>query len=338
MPRFFFVVFALLFTSFSVTAMEQALTQFAQLYKHELGSTHRCVDGSKNTFKVCSDSLRNEGNAPYILHHGKQTPKVIVLFHGLSDSPFFLKSIATALYRQGHNVVIPLLPGHGKKQANDDMQDGHLAQRWQQHVAAVMALAAPLGQQRLIGGFSAGGTLAVQYTLTHKDNVAGLMLFSAALALSDNAEKMSNIWGIKWVAKIVDGDYQTAGPNPYKYPTVAGYAGLMLMDVIKDIRRQFAQGNRLNLPLFAAHSHADVTTLYTGIDSLLAQNEGDNTLFAIDAQLDVCHADLVISAQQLLAMNYDKSQVKLREKCKIPQANPVYAQMQAMLLNFAANI
>lgn len=234
-------------------------------------------------------------------------------------------------------MVVPLLPGHGKKEADADMQDSLLQQRWQQHVAQVMALSAPLGKQTIIGGFSTGGALSVRYLLDHQQDISALMLFSGALALSSQAENMSKIPGIKWVAKIVDGKYQTDGPNPYKYPSVAGYAGLVLMDVIKQIRAEFEAGKTLNLPIFAAHSQADTTTMYSGVEYLLAQNQGDNTLFGIAEALDICHADLVVSAPLLIEMNFDKSQIKLHEKCKIPKVNPVYSQMLAMLLNFVAS-
>ena len=42
---------------------------------------------------VRSGKLR-EGNEPRILHHGQSTDDVIVLVHGLSDSPFYMLAIA----------------------------------------------------------------------------------------------------------------------------------------------------------------------------------------------------------------------------------------------------
>ncbi|HAX27440.1 MAG TPA: phospholipase, partial [Alteromonas macleodii] len=79
------------------------------------------------------------------------------------------------------------------------------------------------------------------------NNIDGLMLFSGALALSDNAESMSRIWGIKLLARIIDGTYQTHGPNPYKYPNVAGLAGLELMDLINIIRDKVEEGQQIEV-------------------------------------------------------------------------------------------
>lgn len=63
--------------------------KFDAIYQGQLGTTRGCLTPEENVFRVCSDSLKNDGNAPYILHHNKVTEKVVVLFHGLSDSPFF---------------------------------------------------------------------------------------------------------------------------------------------------------------------------------------------------------------------------------------------------------
>ena len=116
-----------------------------------------------NVYRVCSDALRNDGNAPYILHNGKPTKKVMVLFHGLSDSPFFFSSIAPFIRQQGFTVVVGLLPGHGKKEADADMEDSELYQRWQTHVSDVVAYASTLGERVYLGGFSTGGALVTHY-------------------------------------------------------------------------------------------------------------------------------------------------------------------------------
>lgn len=314
--------------------LEPAFDKYAEIYQQELGSVKGCEWPEDRTFRVCSDALKNEGNAPYILHHGHATDKVVVLFHGLSDSPFFFKSIAKAIYQQGNNVVVALLPGHGKKEADADMQDPHLAERWTQHVAQVMTFSQSLGEQKYIGGFSTGGTLATQYILMNPTQVKGLMLFSGALALDSDVENMAGIWGIKWLAKILDGDYTATGPNPYKYPEVAGYSAFQLTDVIFDVRERLEKQQGIDVPIFAAHSLADVTTLYSGIEHLTGQNKGDNTLFTIPADINVCHADVVVNQQQLLDMQYDSSGVTEPENCDIPQANPQHSQMLVATLKF----
>lgn len=311
--------------------------QFKAFYEKEWGQTQPCRETALNRFSVCSNVLRNEGNSPFMLTN-KSSSKVAVLIHGLSDSPFFMREIANILFEQGFTVVVPLLPGHGKRDADDDMSDWDLAERWQGHVDEVIKLADSMGDTLLIGGFSTGGALAVEHYLdsagSEVNNIDGLMLFSGALALSDNAESMSRIWGIKLLARIIDGTYQTHGPNPYKYPNVAGLAGLELMDLINIIRDKVEEGQQIEVPLFAAHSQADVTTPIRGIEQLMDASEGPNTFFVIDESYALCHADLVVSPRLLKQMNFNANMVNQQEECAVPKANPLFSTMGLMLRDY----
>ena len=268
----------------------------------------------------------------------KSSSKVAVLIHGLSDSPFFMREIANILFEQGFTVVVPLLPGHGKRDADDDMSDWDLAERWQSHVDEVIKLADSMGDTLLVGGFSTGGALAVEHYLDNANNalnhIDGLMLFSGALALSDNAESMSRIWGIKLLARVIDGSYQTHGPNSYKYPNVAGLAGLELMDLINIIRNKVEEGQQIEVPLFAAHSQADVTTPIHGIEQLMEASKGPNTFFVIDESYGLCHADLVVNTSLLNKMNFNASMVNQQEECAVPKANPLFSTMGLMLKDY----
>ena len=326
----------------------EANERFKGFYEREWGQTQTCRETALNKFGVCSNVLRNEGNAPFILHN-KNSDKVAVLVHGLSDSPFFMRAIAQVLFDEGFSVVVPLLPGHGLREADDDMSDWNLAERWQTHVDDVISLAGTMGDTLVVGGFSTGGALAVDNYLTKENNIDGLMLFSGALALSDNAEGMSRIWGIKLLAKIVDGTYETHGPNPYKYPNVAGFAGLELMDIINDIRDVMDASNdaedsfdenssgaqkHIDIPVFAAHSQADSTTPIYGVENLIAQSRGINTFFVIDESYKLCHADLVVNAALLAKMDFNANMVNQQEECAIPKANPLFPTMKLMLVDY----
>lgn len=322
----------------TAASLNGALNEFSALYEAELGQTSPCRETALHRYTVCSNVLRSEGNAPYVLRSAAKPGKVAVLVHGLSDSPFFMREIAAQLHDQGYTVFVPLLPGHGLRDAEDDMSDSELAERWQAHVSDVMAIATSLSDEVVLGGFSAGGSLAVDYYLDNPDNVAALTLFSGALALSDDAERMAKIWGIKWLALLIDGAYQTHGPNPYKYPNVAGFAGLELMDIIKHIRAQLAQGKRIDVPLFAAHSAADKTTPIHGIKNLLAHSDGPNTFFVIDNSYDVCHADVVVNTFLLSDMRFNRTMANPHEACAIPQKNPLFDQMSMMLGSFIAEL
>mgnify|MGYP000088382097 FL=1 len=257
-----------------------------------------------------------------------------MLFHGLSDSPFLLTTIAQSLYDQGYNVLVALLPGHGKKEADADMQDPELAARWHDNVRNMIDLAPEFGSDLYIGGFSTGGALAAQHVLENPNEAKGLLLFSGALALDPSVETMANIWGIKWLAKTLDGDYQSVGPNPFKYPSVARYSAFQLTDVIFSVRDLIEQQKPLDIALFAAHSEADNTTPISGVKDLIAYNKGKSILFSIDNDLDVCHADLVVNNEQIQQMDFDESQVTEILPCSVPKANPKHQKMLGALQAF----
>jgi pimeloyl-ACP methyl ester carboxylesterase len=322
----------------------QLFEDFSTLYEAELGSVRSCEDNiGLYEYKVCSSALRNEGNSPFILYskgrsgaNGKrQIAPIVVLFHGLSDSPFFIRSIAEHLNNSGFTVVAPLMPGNGKRNAASDMRDPNLQQRWYSHVDSIMSLVRPYSEITYIGGFSTGGTFATRYLLLHPDEVDGLLLFSAALALSDSAENLAKIWGMKWIAKIVDGDFVSTGPNPYRYPDVAGYAALTFADVIFEVRDLLVQ-TTVSKPIFVAHSLADITAPYYGVEDLLERIEGNHQVLTIAESYDTCHQDLVMSNITMVGFKIDKTQLNISERCAVPKPNPLFKNMMAMLDYFFA--
>lgn len=310
------------------------LNPLVNIYKQQLGSVTQCNSQQDLVATICSETLRNQGNAPYVLHHQNPTTKTVVLFHGLSDSPFFFNSIAPTIHDLGFTVIVALLPGHGLKEADADMEDSQLGKRWSNHVDKVVDFAHSISQEVYIGGFSTGGALTALHIIDHPDTIEGLLLFSGALALDESVEDMAGIWGIKTLAKLLDGDYETIGPNPYKYPSVARHSAFILMDVIFEIREKLANGIQLDLPIFTAHSMADVTTPWRGVEALLKSNPGIAAKFLIEKKYDVCHADVVVSKAQLLEMNFDETQLVDPETCSIPHANPLHQEMLASMKEY----
>ena len=91
--------------------------------------------------------------------HGERRPRAVVLLHGMSSSPPQFERFADDLYRRGHNVLVPRLPGHG----HADRFSTALAQlRPDDLYAAVdeyVAIGRELGDRVTFAGFSLGGLL-----------------------------------------------------------------------------------------------------------------------------------------------------------------------------------
>src|SRR4029078_2014855 len=64
------------------------------------------------------DSIVAPGGGSIFLSHGHRTPRVVVLFHGLTDSPLQYFPFAQRLFEEGDNVFVPPPPHHPGKTGN----------------------------------------------------------------------------------------------------------------------------------------------------------------------------------------------------------------------------
>jgi alpha-beta hydrolase superfamily lysophospholipase len=190
----------------------------------------------------------------------------------------------------------------------------------------------------VVGGFSTGGALVVDHYLSHPEKIEGIALFSGALALSENAETLSRIWGIKWVAKQLDGQYNTAGSNPFKYPQVSSFAALQLMDIIRGIRQKINDGRRIQVLLFAAHSDADTTTPIRGIEALVSAADNSNMVLMYGQDEHICHADVVVSAAMYRTLASQPGWQDSAEKCASSRANPKFDKLKRLLQSFLTQL
>ncbi|MEE8460164.1 MAG: alpha/beta fold hydrolase, partial [Phycisphaerales bacterium] len=93
----------------------------------------------------------------------------VLLLHGLSDSPYSMRSFAETAHDQGYYVLAIRLPGHGTVPAS------LIRTRWTDWAAAIEVGARHVagkladGQRFVLGGYSNGGALAVRYTLRSID-------------------------------------------------------------------------------------------------------------------------------------------------------------------------
>lgn len=67
-----------------------------------------------------ADTVAAPGGESILLLHGARTPRAIVLFHGLTNSPRQFRRFAAILYDGGDNIYVPRLPQHALKGANAD--------------------------------------------------------------------------------------------------------------------------------------------------------------------------------------------------------------------------
>lgn len=275
----------------------------------------------------CLDSpLLKPNNGPRLFLREENTREVIVLTHGLSDSPFYLEAIARRFYRAGCHVVMPLLPAHGLIDPDEAMQDEYLDRKWRETIDHAVHTASLLGDKISIGGFSTGGALSLNRILRDPSHINGaLFLFSAALSIGNLAEVAGRLSFIQSITRITDGKVLGIGRDPYKYPMLPSFAGFELVQIINQ-NKKLLEDKKLQLPVFAAHSVHDTTAELAGIMKFMEDNVKKGVTTVISAQ--VPHACLPLEKDIPLNIEEELGPVLP------PAANPLFNWMMDGVMRF----
>ncbi|RLD40344.1 MAG: hypothetical protein DRI86_15435 [Bacteroidetes bacterium] len=177
------------FKEFVKADQEYIKTNFQKIETSKLGNFN------KYNPKGISYPLRdgNNYNASFILDPGKNNTKgIIVLTHGLSDSPYHIYNLGQYFLKKGYYVFGLRMPGHGTLPSgllNVTWQDWYKAVEWSMKTASELAKSRnniPVS----MGGFSTGGSLSIHYCLkAATDNSLEMpekvFLFSPAAGVSE---------------------------------------------------------------------------------------------------------------------------------------------------------
>lgn len=120
--------------------------------------------------------------------HEQPTERVYLCFHGFTAGPYQFKPMADHFFKAGYNVVVPLMPGHGRAGdwgiqnppplPTDSKKYLTFAVQW-------VDLAQNLGKRVIVGGLSGGGTLAAWLALEKADAIERALLFAPYLSSSN---------------------------------------------------------------------------------------------------------------------------------------------------------
>lgn len=204
----------------------------------------------------------------------------VLLIHGMSDSPYSLRTMAERLHAEGAHVLGLRVPGHGTAPS------GLLRVTWQDMAAAVQLAVQHLadsnpGQPIHIVGYSNGAALGVNYALsslieTDLPGIARLVLLSPAIGLKPVAalaiwqSRLGRILGFEKLAwNSILPEY-----DPFKYGSFAVNAGDVSYKITKEIQRKIADLTTRGLigdmpPILAFSSVVDATVLAPALVSNL---------------------------------------------------------------------
>ncbi len=317
---------------------EAALRDFAATHAGDLGAaafTAGPVAGCGEAWHLDSSALADPASGPLVLDHGEPRADVVVLFHGLSDSPFFMCGLARAFFAAGANVVLPLLTGHGLADPLPTAHAPELAERWKADAEAALAFAETRGARVSTGGLSTGGVLAVWLERRQPRRVdGGVFLFSAAFDFARRLQLAASCSGTvaerarnplrRWCRAVLVPLVQAAergatwrGRNPFRM-RFSEYGALEL-GLLRRATLQALAERPLEAPLFIAHSAADTVAPIAGVDRLAATHAAPAriTRFVVDDERGANCRELASDCERPAG---------LTPPCGVPHAGLVLAE------------
>ena len=269
--------------------------------------------------------------------HSHRSDKAIVLIHGLTDSPYSQSAIALYLHIQlGYDVYLPLLQGHGLKDANG--MRGVRLSAWKENVRFAVEAASQGGRRVSIGGLSTGGALAFHFAATDPKVEGELYLFSGAFGLYGGkcnllAPLIEGFLKLPFIP-LCTSDHSLIAENPYRYsrvPLIGARELVYLIDENKLLLQKIKKGQAFENRVFSVWSEVDRVVridLLAEFDSLV--KAGHFVSYVIPRKADVIHACVVL-AEAVYA-----SDCSLGDP-SIEPANPYFYSMMDSLFRFESS-
>lgn len=215
-----------------------------------------------------------DGNAPFELKppagftpgRNKIYRRGVLLTHGLSDSPYFMRHLAAFFQQNGFRVMAILLPGHGTQPG--DLLDTKWPE-WANAVAYGSDRLAEEADEIYLAGYSAGGALSVYQSLRDQ-RVRGLFLFSPAFRVSPRAAYANLHRLYSWL--IPSGKWVDIKPDRdiYKYESFTKNAAAQMYALDRELDARL-RAHGISIPVFAAASEDDVTVNSSATIEFLAR-------------------------------------------------------------------
>ena len=287
-----------------------------------------CVDGPNRP-----DSFEREWNRSWELV--PDNPRgAVLLIHGLTDSPYSLRSEAEFFHGLGFYVLCMRLPGHGTVPA------GLLQVAWKDWEAAVRIAARHVHARRgdgpfYINGYSCGGALAVSYAaqavldpeLPRADR---LFLFSPAIGITEFARTSNWHKLYSWIPYFRKSKWLSIEPeyDPFKYNSFAKNAGAQMWELARvcraRVRRLHDSGQAGELPPILAFQSV--------VDATITASEVVEGLFELlepgPSELVVFDVNRVAALDGMYSQDPERGQLVLRDGREHPYRFTVLTNAQ----------
>jgi pimeloyl-ACP methyl ester carboxylesterase len=200
--------------------------------------------------------LRNEACRSRFFFKPDRTEKVFLFLHGFTAGPYQFVPTGEAFFEAGYNVLVPLMPGHGR--AGDWSSDNPPPlptepQIYQNFVVQWLQQAQTLGKQVVVGGLSTGATLAAWLALENPQLIHRTLVFAPYLSSSNKLiDLLVEILPcyFEWFNKDAQGNF---GYKGFRIPALR-----LFLDMGREILARVPE--KLTAPMFIISSASDIVT------------------------------------------------------------------------------
>lgn len=322
------------------------------------------IDSLSDGIKYCSSPSQEcfdhqPMKAYQIVNPEQRDSKVALLVHGLSDSPYYMKDVATSLYNNGYSVRSILLSGHG----TDDPRNlnNTKAKHWVKDIKRGLEVARSLGNKITLVGFSTGGSLLSNYIAkaqlekTDTRDIQNLVLISPALhLLNPDADKVCLVSSVTFGLLYTGSNNQESLQVRYpEYPFEAAcqlHKYLNQKRVTKNIQK--LNNQKSNIPILAIYAGDDDDVDILETDKLLKQLSSNYTsalfgkVFSEEFRVKFQYGNYedyrkrrnTFKPDLRIAENYNLEHttplLKTQGKAASHEVNPVYSEFEDLVLQF----
>lgn len=170
------------------------------------------------------------------------TKKAVLLFHGLTGSPFEMKKFGKFLYEHGYDVFGACLPGHGefKKDIYTVSYED-----WVDSASSFFEKLTEKYENVYVGGLCLGAVVSLAIAEKYPQKVKGTVLLSATLYLDG--------WRLPWYACLMPLGLNTIFRYYYQYPECEPY-GVKNKRIRKIVKKALkSDGGMDTYPMCAFH-------------------------------------------------------------------------------------
>jgi esterase/lipase len=217
--------------------------------KRFIRKTRYYVDPEKKDFEIDINSPFEMKPNPQYCKSIEKPKKGILLIHGLGDSPFSMRDVASWLSKRCYLVRTILLPGHGSRPGETlrfSAKDWYRVSRF-----ALKTLKKDV-KEVYAGGFSTGANIST--FLAYEDlDIKGLILFSPAFSLKYQYPNL-----VAFVNLFTNYLFKSQTADNYaRYRTHSLHGLRQFYQTSENILEAFKNKSELKIPVFIALSEDD---------------------------------------------------------------------------------